>query len=200
MIDFSSVKSIELPEGSVFRILRGDTVLWLKDYMNYTLSSDGTYYNCTGLKEGADVTDIIILGSYKGVPVTNIAASAFYQHGKITAVAIREGVQSIGNDAFREVSGSSKLVNLELPDSLISIGDGTFRYCAKLLLSELPAGITKILDQAFYGCSQITLTELKPKGMGVWAAKRLQIRMEGEDADVESIYHRYFIQFLSTGG
>ena len=47
---------------------------------------------------------------------------------------------------------------------------------------------------------RITLTELKPKGMGVWAAKRLRIRMEGEDADVENIYHRYFIQFLSTGG
>ena len=38
------------------------------------------------------------------------------------------------------------------------------------------------------------------KGMGVWAAKRIQVRMEGEDADVEAIYHRYFIQFLSTGG
>ena len=50
------------------------------------------------------------------------------------------------------------------------------------------------------GSCRITLTELKPKGMGVWAAKRLRIRMEGEDADVENIYHRYFIQFLSTGG
>jgi len=50
------------------------------------------------------------------------------------------------------------------------------------------------------GSCRITLTELKPKGMGVWAAKRLLIRMEGDDADVESIYHRYFIQFLSTGG
>ena len=51
-----------------------------------------------------------------------------------------------------------------------------------------------------FGSCRITLTELKPKGMGVWAAKRIQIRMEGEDADVETIYHRYFIRFLSTGG
>ena len=53
-----------------------------------------------------------------------------------------------------------------------------------------------------YRCGDcvISLTELKPKGMGVWAAKRIQVRMEGEDADVEDIYHRYFIQFLSTGG
>ena len=50
------------------------------------------------------------------------------------------------------------------------------------------------------GTCRISLTELKPKGMGVWAAKRIQVCMEGEDADVEAIYHRYFIQFLSTGG
>ena len=51
----------------------------------------------------------------------------------------------------------------------------------------------------FKSC-RVTLTELKPKGMGVWAAKRIKVHMEGEDADVEDIYHRYFIQFLSTGG
>ena len=51
-----------------------------------------------------------------------------------------------------------------------------------------------------YGTCRIHLTELKPKGMGVWAAKRIQVRMEGGEADVEAIYHRYFIQFLSTGG
>ena len=51
-----------------------------------------------------------------------------------------------------------------------------------------------------YNSCRILLTELKPKGMGVWAATRIQIRMEGDDADVEAIYHRYFIQFLSTGG
>ena len=56
-----------------------------------------------------------------------------------------------------------------------------------------------IHDFVFRSC-RIQLTELKPKGMGVWAAKRIKVRMEGEDADVEDIYHRYFIQFLSTGG
>ena len=54
-------------------------------------------------------------------------------------------------------------------------------------------------DFVFRSC-RIHLTELKPKGMGVWAAKRIQVRMEGEDADLETIYHHFFIQFLSTGG
>ena len=56
------------------------------------------------------------------------------------------------------------------------------------------------INRFTYKTCCITLTELRPKGMGVWAAKRIQVRMEGEEADVESIYHRYFIQFLSTGG
>ena len=51
-----------------------------------------------------------------------------------------------------------------------------------------------------YGSCRITLAELQPKGMGVWAAKRIRLQMEGNDADVETIYHRYFIQFLTTGG
>lgn len=51
----------------------------------------------------------------------------------------------------------------------------------------------------FPGCS-VLLTELKPKGMGIWAAKRIKLRVEGEDEAVADVYHRFFIQFLSTGG
>ena len=58
----------------------------------------------------------------------------------------------------------------------------------------------EIADVYVYGTCRITLTELKPKGMGVWAARRIRLQMEGGTEDVEAIYHRYFIQFLSTGG
>ena len=51
----------------------------------------------------------------------------------------------------------------------------------------------------FCSC-RITLTELEPSGTGFWAAKRIKIHIEGENADVERIYHRYFMQFLSAGG
>ena len=51
-----------------------------------------------------------------------------------------------------------------------------------------------------YNTCRVQLTELKPKGMGIWAAQRIKVYMEGEDADVSEIYHRYFMQFLSTGG
>ncbi len=51
----------------------------------------------------------------------------------------------------------------------------------------------------FLSC-RIILTELEPGSVGVWASKRIRLRIEGEPADVENIYHRYFLQFLSAGG
>ena len=51
----------------------------------------------------------------------------------------------------------------------------------------------------FRSC-RIVLKELKPaKSMGIWSSKRIHMRLEGEDADVEAIYRRFFIQFLSLG-
>ena len=55
-------------------------------------------------------------------------------------------------------------------------------------------------DTFCLGTCRAVLTELKPKGMGIWAAKRIRVRMEGEESDVSEMYHRFFIQFLSTGG
>ena len=48
----------------------------------------------------------------------------------------------------------------------------------------------------FRSC-RIVLNETKTRGVGILAAKRLHLRMEGEDTDVETIYHRFFVQFLS---
>ena len=71
---------------------------------------------------------------------------------------------------------------------------------ARTFFREQTDVVEEDINTFVYGSCRIRLTELKPKGMGIWAAKRIHVHMEGEDADVETIYHRYFIQFLSTGG
>ena len=56
-------------------------------------------------------------------------------------------------------------------------------------------------DHAFrFRSCRILLTELAPVGAGIWAAKRIRLCIEGETGDVEVIYRRYFLQFLSAGG
>ena len=38
---------------------------------------------------------------------------------------------------------------------------------------------------------RITLAELEPNKIGSWEIRRTRIHLEGENADVESIYHRF---------
>ena len=47
---------------------------------------------------------------------------------------------------------------------------------------------------------RITLEELEPPDTGFWSARRIRLRMEGPEADLKVIHHRYFLQFLSAGG
>ena len=71
---------------------------------------------------------------------------------------------------------------------------------ARAFFREQPDVEEETANVFVFDSCRITLTELKPKGMGVWAAKRTRVHMEGEDQDVEEIYHRFFIRFLTTGG
>ena len=50
----------------------------------------------------------------------------------------------------------------------------------------------------FRSC-RIIMRDLKPASMGIWSGKRINMRMEGEETDVEEIYHRFFMRFLSMG-
>lgn len=61
--------------------------------------------------------------------------------------------------------------------------------------------VTEQDDNHFsYANCAITLWELKPRGLGIWTSRRTRIHIEGNDADVSEIYHRFFIRFLTAGG
>ena len=51
--------------------------------------------------------------------------------------------------------GSSKLVDLVLPDSTEWIGDQSFKGCQSLASLTLPASLAHIGDEAFYGCQEL---------------------------------------------
>ncbi len=44
------------------------------------------------------------------------------------------------------------LTNVNIPDSVTVIEDGTFRYCDSLTSIIIPAGVTHICDDAFLAC------------------------------------------------
>ena len=88
---------------------------------------------------------------------------------KIKHVVIGEGVTSIGNNAFRDLSN---LVSVSNPSTLRTIGDYAFMYCRKLETFNFPNGLQKIgttsNGHTFYECNSLqsvyipaSVTEIK---------------------------------------
>ena len=88
---------------------------------------------------------------------------------KIKHVVIGEGVTSIGNNAFRDLSN---LVSVSNPSTLRTIGDYAFIYCRKLETFNFPNGLQKIgttsNGHTFYECNSLqsvyipaSVTEIK---------------------------------------
>lgn len=107
--------------------------------LTYTISTNGTYYTCTGIGT-ATATDIVIAGDIDGLPVSYIGEAAFHQSA-ITSVVIGEGVKWIELTAFGE--------------------------CTALQSIEIPISVTRIDEAMCYGCT--ALTQVKYAGtMAQW--------------------------------
>lgn len=76
--------------------------------------------------------------------VTSIGDSAFYDSG-LQSIEIPESIVSIGNNAFRY---AIDLRNIDLPNSVTSIGDGAF-HDSGLQSIEIPESVTSIGANAF---------------------------------------------------
>ena len=74
----------------------------------------------------------------------------------IKTVIIKEGVTSIGEDAFYRCSG---LTSITIPNSVTSIGEDAFYRCSGLTSITIPNSVTSIGGGAFMGCSGLTSVE-----------------------------------------
>ncbi len=138
----------------------------------YELSSDGTYYICSGIGEATD-TDIIIPNSYNGLAVNEIKDEAFYNTGTLTSVFIAENIY-IGTRAFSQNIKLAKvtvsagvtseldafynnynLTDVTLKHGVKEIGDCMFRVCKNLSEIIIPSSVTNMGYSAFLGDSAL---------------------------------------------
>ncbi len=78
------------------------------DGLIYTLSEDELSYCISGKNRSVLDTykKVIIPATYKGLPVTSIGAKVFNNANSLESIRIPKSVTSMGDDAFREYSGS----------------------------------------------------------------------------------------------
>jgi hypothetical protein len=98
---------------------------------------------------GSGLTSINIPGS-----VMLMGDAAFQQMGSLTTVVIQDGITSLPTQAFYNNFNKS-IVNLSLPNSLITIGDAAF-FGAGISTLEIPDSVTSIGSQAFSETTNLT--------------------------------------------
>ena len=186
-------------EGNCLITPEGGVVLGCK---NSVIPDDGSVTTiCTEAFGGSDIREIDIPPSVEG-----IGTRAFYSCKRLSRVGFSEGLRFIGNQAFEGCEGlfevrfpstlseigaeafyGSALVELELPEGLLTlgelafsespalksvtfpkkiktVGEGCFRRCRKLTYLTLPEEAEAIMAEAFSECLGIGSVKL-PRGI-----------------------------------
>lgn len=81
--------------------------------------------------------------------------AAGYKASKLT-VTLEKGITTIGDSAF----GSTNIYELNIPDSVKTIGEGAFSGCSKLQKVTMGDSVTKIGAHAFAVCEELTSIRL----------------------------------------
>lgn len=93
-------------------------------------------------------TKVTIPETIDGATVTSIAQSAFFDNESIIELSLPNTLLTIGDRAF---SGCSNISSVDLPNSLELIGGFAFSYCDSIKSATIPGGITYI--NAFSYCA-----------------------------------------------
>ena len=132
--------------------------------LQYSLSSDGTYYYVSGYT--GTLTDVVIGKRYNNKPVTAISREAFKNNTNIVSIKLSNTINSIGYSAFDGCTGLTSIYYTGDVASWCGIsGLGNLMSSSRILYiggnkveGELiiPDSVTSIGSSAFYNCKGLT--------------------------------------------
>lgn len=129
--------------------------------LSYTKAIDdygNDFYSVTG--NTIECEYIKIPSMHNGIPVKQIADEAFCSLRTLKHVVIPNSVISIGKGAFKYCFN---LMSTHIPDSVVLIGEDAFWDCHNLKQVSF-GSVTEIHDYTFIGCDSITNIKL-PNGV-----------------------------------
>ena len=121
--------------------------------IQYELNPDGKSYTLVS-SEGFTGTEVVV-DFYKGLPVTAIEASAFYNKTKLVSLTVGKSVKSIGSNAFYKCTA---LTTVTLNEGLEYIYESAFELSEKITFVAFPASLKVIYKRAFYDCYALSFS------------------------------------------
>ncbi len=131
----------------------GKNVAWTLDISTRTLTISGegemfnySYGSSAPWKQYKSYIETVIIEE----GVTSIGAYAFYDGGDtLTNVQLPDTLDSIGSHSFYD---NSSLATINLPDSICQIGTYAFAFCDALTSIAIPSGVKTIEANVFAWC------------------------------------------------
>ena len=146
-----------LDDGATLRINDGEIALYSApaNVTEYTVPEGVTVIDAYALY-GTQVEELTLAST-----VEVIDERAFDENSTVKKIVLNEGLEVIGNRAFRRTYNLEEIV---IPSTVKVIESGAFQASAISGTVTIPEGVTEIGDQAFYGCSNVTKFVL-PEGL-----------------------------------
>ncbi len=141
-----------------------------------------------------EATAVTVPETINGGKVTQIGAHAFEGNKTIEAVKIPEGVEEIQEGAFKD----SRISQVELPETLRTIGSNAFAGCTNLKFVFIPDNVTSIGNDAFDNVTSLTLSG-SCKELWKFLRDRRRIRFIPRGAG-SSIFHKVKAEVTTTRG
>ena len=133
-----------------------ETIRVTDDYA-YVLKEDGT----------AEITQytgkdkkLKIPSQLEGYTVTSFRDRAFYDQRQLTQVEVPDTVKSMGYESF---GWCVALTSITLPEGLETMGTNMFWYCSKLTKVNIPDSVQKLGEGVFAGCDALKAITLSPE-------------------------------------
>lgn len=117
--------------------------------LEYTRLEDSDTYALTGYNGFSK--DVTVPALYEGKAVTHLKL-AFYQNTQISSVELPDSIVEIGDLAF---SGCASLAEIKFGSGLKTVGASAFANCSSLTSVSFPDSLEKVNNYAFSGCSSL---------------------------------------------
>lgn len=148
LISFNGGVNVQAAENVSSEITQDGDYTSVEDF-SYMVKDSGTVL-ITSYK-GSDET-VKIPNEIEGKPVTEIGERVFYYNKKLINVVIPDNVVTIHTDAF---GYCQSLQSVELGKGVTYIGASAFYYCSALKKINIPASVRYIRMNAFQRCGAL---------------------------------------------
>ncbi|MBO7221672.1 MAG: leucine-rich repeat domain-containing protein, partial [Clostridia bacterium] len=169
-VDCVSLRTVEISDGvkTIDGAFKGCSNLYgITIPSSVNSMGDSTFENCTSLQHASIYAEATSIGSRmfagcteldwvsfgENIPLTEICEEAFYGCTRLREIDLPNSISTIGEGAF---NNCVKLQEIKIPDGVISLNQTIFGNCTSLTTVYISEGLEQIYGNVFAGCTGLT--------------------------------------------